>query len=427
MIAGFLHDCAYALAALVSSPLWAWRLARTGKWRTDWPARFGRVSALPRDRSRPRILLHAVSVGEVNAIRLLVDALAAHPRAPEIVVATTTDTGFARATSLFGGRHAVVRYPFDASRAVARFLDAVRPDVVGLVELEVWPNFVRACAARGIQVAVVNGRLSERSFGRYRLARPLLGGSFRRLAIVSAQTEEYAERFRAMGAPRVVVGGTMKWDTAEIADRVPGADALATTLGVDRSRPLVVAGSTEPGEEALLRAALPAGAQLLVAPRKPEWFDAAAQAMAPCTRRSDPERDLDHRTSGGRFLLDSIGELRAAYALADVVVVGRSFGRLYGSDMMEPVALGKPTIVGPRVADFRETVEALEEGRGIVRTDAAGLPAALDRLLADPDERRRLAEAGRRVIRARQGATKRNAAILVDLLRPAAALAETAS
>jgi 3-deoxy-D-manno-octulosonic-acid transferase len=159
---------------------------------------------------------------------------------------------------------------------------------------------------------------------------------------------------------------------------------------------------------------LPAGAQLLVAPRKPEWFDVAAQAMAPCTRRSDPDR----RASEGRFLLDSIGELRAAYALADVVVIGRSFGRLYGSDMMEPVALGKPTVVGPRVADFRETVAALEEGGGLVRTDAAGLPEVLDRLLADPHERHRLAEAGRRVIRARQGATERNAALLMDLFSP---------
>ncbi len=418
----FLVDAAYLSAALVTSPVWVYRMARSGKLRTDWAARFGRV-ADPRPRGdRPRLLIHAVSVGEVNAIRLLVDAILADPLGPEVVVATTTDTGFARAKALFaqsdaaaGARRVqVVRYPFDASWAVRRFLDAVRPDLVALVELEVWPNFTAACAARGIPCVVVNGRLSERSFRRYRLARAMVAPSFRRLLAVSAQTDAYAERFTALGVARgsVFVAGTMKWDTAEIADRVAGAEDLADALGIDRSRPLVVAGSTAPGEERIIADALPPDAQLLIAPRKPEWFDGVAAALPGVVRRSRGERG----SPSGRFLLDTIGELRKAYALADLVVVGRSFGTLHGSDMMEPIALGKATLIGPRFGDFRDMMDALREGQGIIETTAERLGEDIRRLLADPAARAALAARGRAVIRARQGATRRNAELLLSML-----------
>ena len=416
MLADLLHDAAYLLAAIVTSPLWLIRMGRSGKLKTDWPARFGRVPPASRPTRRPRILLHAVSVGEVNAVRLLVEALAADRSNPEVIVATTTDTGFARASSLFGGKHRVVRYPFDASFAVRRFLDSIRPDLVALVELEVWPNFMRACERRGIPVVVVNGRLSARSFGRYRLVRSLLGSSFRRLASVSAQTEAYASRFRAMGAPDVVVGGTMKWDTAEIADQVPGAEDLAAALGVDRTRPLVVAGSTAPGEESLIAAGLPDGVQFLVAPRKPEWFDGAARSLPGCVRRSAATDGPSHRSPAGRFLLDTIGELRKAYSLADLVVVGRSFGTLHGSDMMEPIALGRATIVGPRTGDFQETMDALLAGGGIVQVTAEELAPTMATLLQSPAARAALAEKGRAGIRDKQGATRRNAELLLSML-----------
>ena len=410
----FAVDAAYGIAAVASSPVWLWRMARSGKLRTDWPARFGRVAnASPRSK-RPRILIHAVSVGEVNAIRLLVERLAADPSRPEVVVASTTDTGCARAAALFGARHAVVRYPFDFSISVERFLDSVRPDLVALVELEVWPNFTASCRRREIPVVVVNGRLSERSFRRYRAVRPIVAPSFRRLTAVSAQTDAYAERFLALGVQRgsVVVSGTMKWDTAEIADDVPGAAELASELGIDRSRPLVVAGSTALGEESLIAHALPPDVQLLVAPRKPEWFDRAAVAMPGCARRSRGDRG----SSTGRFLLDTMGELRKAYALADLVVVGRSFGTLHGSDMMEPVALGKAVVIGPRWGDFRETMEALLAGNGIVESASERLAADMSRLLGDAAERARLAERGREVIRVRQGATDRNVELLLSML-----------
>ncbi len=411
-------DLIYGGAALVTSPLWLTTMAARGKLRTDWAARLGRCEPWPRQqrdgRRTPRVLVHAVSVGEVNAIRDLVADLA---RDHEVVVSVTTDTGIARARSVFAPPVRVVRYPFDFSGAVASVLDAVQPDVVALAELELWPNFTQACERRGIPICIVNGRLSERSFRRSVKVRPLLAPMFRRVAAVGAQTDAYAERFRAMGVEhdRVRVVGTMKWDTARIADTVDGADALAAALGIDRSRPLVVAGSTEPCEHALLRDAVPAGVQFLCAPRKPEWFDDAARDLPGCARRSTGTCG----SATGRFLLDTIGELRMAYALADVVVVGRSFGELHGSDMIEPVALGKATVIGPRWGDFAEPAEALMAAGALVQVDAGMLSGMLSGLLNDPAYRARMADAGRAVIRARQGATARNA----ELVRAAFAAA----
>ena len=406
------YDLALGGAALVASPLWAYRLLRTGKWRTDWPARFGRCPALAAN-GRRTILIHAVSVGEVNAVRQLVEALRGQTDW-HVVISTTTDTGTARARALYEPRHRVVRYPIDFTWSVARFLDAVQPDLVALVELEVWPNFCDLCRLRGVPVAVVNGRLSKSSFRGYRLARALVRPMFAGLAAAAVQTPDYGQRFEALGvaADRVHVLDSMKWDTARIADDVEGSEALAEAMGIDRSRPLIVAGSTAPGEERLLAASCPEAAQLLLAPRRPEWFDAAAR-MEPGTIRRTACPDGTRRAPDGRrfFVLDTIGELGKAYALADVAVVGRSFLDMGGSDMIEPVALGKPTIVGPFHDNFQEVVAALRASDAVVVTDAPG--PALAELLGNSDRAAAAAERGRQVIRAHQGATQRH----VELLR----------
>ncbi len=410
----WLADLAYLVAAVVSAPLWLARLIRTGRIRTDWPGRFGRARVRPAPPGRRRVLLQAVSVGEVNAIRLLVRHLAESEPPLDIVVASTTDTGVRRARELFGDAHQVVRYPLDFSFAVERFLEQVRPDAVALAELEVWPAFTAALARRGVPACVVNGRLTERSHRGYRRLGLLVSPSFGRLAFVAAQNQLYADRFAELGVPpgRLRVTGTMKWDTAEIADVVEGAAELRDAMAIDPGRPLVVGGSTAPGEHELLVNAVPPGVQLLCAPRRTEWFDEAALVLAGCARRSRRERG----SPTGRYLLDTIGELRLAYALADVVVIGRSFGSLFGSDMMEPVALGRAVVVGPSVADFQDTVEALLEGGGIIQVDAAELPRVLSELLTDPPRRADLARRGREVIRARQGATQRHAVMIRELL-----------
>lgn len=406
-------DAAYALVAAATAPWWA------RKSRGAWAERFGRIEALPVP-VRPRLLIHAVSVGEVNLTRPLVEKLVDHA---DVVISATTDTGIARARALYAadvaGRSVrVVRFPLDASWSVRRFLDAVRPDAAALVELELWPNFARACAARSIPLAVINGRLSERSFGRYRLGRGFMGRYFRQLEFAAVQDEAYASRFRAMGvrSDRCHVAGTMKWDSAHVADAVPGAEELRAAMGIDAARPLIVAGSTAPGEHELLHLATPPGVQLLCAPRKPEWFAEAGAELPGCVRRSEPARSSARGAAADRFLLDTIGELRQAYALADVVVIGRSFGNLYGSDPMEPAALGKPVVIGPRYEDFRSTVEIMVRESAIVRTMREGLPGVLRGLIESPEQRRELGARARACVLANQGAAQRHADLLIELL-----------
>jgi len=416
------RDVVYLIAGIVSSPVWAYRLLRTGKWRTDWPGRFGycdRDGAMPKH-AGATLLIHTVSVGEVNAVRMLVDEL--HDRRPDLrlVISVTTDTGIARAQALFSGRGAVVRYPLDFTRCVRRFLDTVQPSVVALTELEVWPNFVDLCHRRGIPVCVINGRLSARSLGRYKLIAPLLRPTFAKLAAAAVQTDAYAHRFAALGVPadRLHILDTMKWDTAHIADEVAGAAELAAVLGIDRTRPVIVAGSTGPGEEQLLLDVVPEDAQLIIVPRKPERFEEVARLDPNFVRRSqsrDPRPETrDPRPA--RFLLDTMGELRQAYALADLVIVGRSFNRLGGSDPIEPVALGKPAIIGPDHHHFADAVAALQAGGGIEVIAAEQLRSTIESLLTDKPRAAQLARKGREVILSRQGATKRHAEVILKLL-----------
>ncbi|HWB19335.1 MAG TPA: glycosyltransferase N-terminal domain-containing protein [Phycisphaerales bacterium] len=396
---------------VLTSPIWLINLIRTGKIRTDWHGRFGRTSTP--SSTQPRILLHAVSVGEVNALRNLVSILSALPNPPSIIISSTTNTGFARARELFSPAHQVVRYPLDFSFAVSRFLDTLKPSAVVLVELELWPAFSAACERRHIPLAIINGRLSARSLRRYSRLRAFFRPSFQRLAFVAAQNQEYAARFASLGVPqdRIHVTGNIKWDSAGSAQLNPSQpESLAASLHINRNLPLIVAGSTAPGEHELFRNALPAKAQLLCAPRKPEWFDQAADALSPCIRRTNPAPIPDAR----HFLLDTIGELRAAYALADLVIIGRSFGNLYGSDPLEAASLAKPIIIGPAVDDFRDIVDALLSADAIIQTDAASLPATVAQLLADTSLRTDLGNRARSVVTANLGATKR----CLDLILP---------
>lgn len=423
------RDILYTAGAAATSPFWGLSMLRTGKWKTDWPARLGRTPPLPPAAPGVRtLLLYGVSVGEINALRGLVARLETDPTL-RLVVAAMTDTGLARATALYADRHAVVRFPYDFSASVKRFLDAVQPDAVGLVELELWPNFLEACETRSIPVAVINGRLSERSFKRYQHVRVLLAASFARLSAVGAQTDAYAKRFVAMGTPasRVQTLDTLKWDNAQALspDEEAAAGQLATDLGIDPNRPLIVAGSTAPGEDKLLISATPPGAQLLIAPRKPEWFDQVMTHAPHAVRRtaspsilSLPSQPPVHPVDTDAppvFLLDTVGELRLAYHLATVAVVGRSFGAgLHGSDMMEPAALGKPTVIGPDYGDFADTMAALLGARGIVATHDPA--TAIREFLDHPPYAAQVGAAGQAVVKSRRGATQRYATLLLNLL-----------
>lgn len=403
-------DLLYALAMPVAFLAWAVK----GKHKTDWGARLGKGAPLPEVSGQKTVLIHAVSVGEVNATRTLVAQLRLLGARP--VVCATTDTGFARAVQVYGPQGvATVRYPFDFSCAISRLLDRVKPDVFVAMELEVWPHITLECQKRGIPFVVANGRLSERSFKGYFRAQALVKPMFSRISRVLAQNEAYAQRFKAMGVAEIEVIDNLKWDTAVIEDpaKVAGAAELARDLGIDRSRPLIVAGSTGPGEEDLLLRTLgqcPPGTQLLMAPRKPERFDEVAALCPPGTpRRSAGQPGA---AGGNVFLLDTMGELRKAYALADVVLVGRSFLGLYGSDCFEPVGLGKPTVIGPHHGDFRDAVDALSAAEGLLVSDLPMAEAA--RLLADQTAAQRLAGRGQAVIRARQGVSGKYARKILE-------------
>ena len=406
-------DVIYTLGAVALSPVWA------RKSRGDWPARFGHTPALPKAESRTRrVLVHAVSVGEVNACRQLVAQL--RDAGCEVVLCVTTDNGIARARALYQGSAVpVVRYPLDFSRSVSRFLDAVAPDLVCLVELEVWPNFVRACSKRGIPVGVVNGRLSERSFGGYRRIAKVIGPAFAKLAFAAVQDEPYAARFAAMGTPRerVTVTGSVKWDAVPPhAFEAPseGAIALAEAMGIDRSKPIVVFGSTAKGEEALAHAAMPLAVQLVCAPRKPERFADAAGDLPGCVRRSS---GIAAPAGTMRFLLDSLGELGQIYQLADVVVIGRTFTRQGGSDPMEPAGLGKPLVCGPDMGNFLTVASALVGSGGMMQVGSSELASMLGQLCASQSRRDEMREANLRCVQVHRGATVRTCEIILKALR----------
>jgi 3-deoxy-D-manno-octulosonic-acid transferase len=353
----------------------------------------------------------------------------------DVVISTTTDTGYARGCRLYG-EDRVFRYPLDFSRAVDRVLNRVRPSLIVLVELEVWYNLVRRAAARGIPVAVVNGRLTERSQRRFRRIRRIAGVMFRDLAWVGAQDETIAGRFRDLGVhpDRIEVTGSVKWDTTTLADSVEGADRLAAALGIRSDMPLWVCGSTGPNEETIC---LEAYARLLdtgvscslaVVPRKPERFDEVADLIRSrgfhCVRRSERPDDtsgpVERSPANGRrtvILGDTMGELRKLYSLASVVFVGRSLVPMGGSDPMEVAALARPIIVGPHTANFAAPVAAFNAAGAIrVVTGMDQLAAAIRELIVDPHAAREQGRQARQVVRDNQGATETTVERLLELV-----------
>jgi len=327
----------------------------------------------------------------------------------------------------------LVRYPLDFSFAVKRLFDRVRPDGIVLVELETWPNFLGIAKARKIPVAIINGRISERSFPRYRWIRPLMAAMLRRVDWIGAQTETIAKRFMALGASadRVQVLPTLKYDNAQLAESVAGQEALADAMGLREEEQIFVAGSTGPGEEeavleayAELRGKYP-GLRLAIAPRHPEVVAQVVRAIErkglKVVKRTERPDGLPHpphpataRCSSDRmdvdevFVLDTMGELRKLYALASCVFVGRSLIKQGGggSDMIEVAALGKPCCFGPYTANFAEVVELLvEEKAATIVNNSGELTRVLEEWLANPTA---AAETGRRargIIAAKRGST----------------------
>lgn len=425
-----LYDLIYMAAVSVLWPLLVWRRIRRGPGSISLRERLGGVPS--RAVSARCVWIHGVSLGEINATRTLVAEL--HKRSPEmcVVISSTTQTGLARARQLYPG-YTVFRFPLDFSFIIRRLLNRIRPTVIVLMELELWPNLTEIAGQRGIPLVIANGRVTEGKSMR-RFGHPLVRWAARRMfgkvRWVAAQDETHASRFVKLGAleRRVTVCGSLKYDSADISDRIDGEDELAEAMTIDRGKPLLVCGSTGPGEEALLLDAYErilaahATLQLVLVPRKPERFDEVAELIHErgftCLRRSGkpPLVPAERAEPTAVFLGDTLGELRVFYSLASVVFVGRSLIPMGGSDVMEAAALAKPVLVGPHTDNFVEPVSALLSSGGCLRAASTDeLARQVGELLADPQRCSTMAAAARRTIVERRGATARIVERVIEL------------
>jgi 3-deoxy-D-manno-octulosonic-acid transferase len=409
---GLLHSAALIAAA----PVYLLPRLVRGRYRESLRARLGGGidgAAWTHPPAGPRVHVHACSVGEVGATAPLVGAWkTVRPDLPPFVT-TITETGQAAARARFADLP-VGYLPFDIPWCLRRVLGPVDLRLLVLVETEIWPNLVEFAAARGAPVAVASGRISDRAWPRYRLAAPLLRSTFRRIALVCAQTDLDAERFAALGARRVEVAGNVKFDVEPLAPIEPRPAGPAR---------IFVAGSVHPAEFAAvaeaIRRARRAGDDLraVVAPRHTER---AAEAEA-ALRAAGLEIDRRSRIGSPAawrapvLLLDVMGELGRWYGVADVAFVGGTIAPVGGHNLMEPAAAGVPVLHGPRVENQREAAWLLA-GRGAVEVSAATLGPALVGLLADGAERRRLRDLARSAAAAHRGAARRTADRIAALI-----------
>jgi 3-deoxy-D-manno-octulosonic-acid transferase len=404
-------------------------MVRYGRYRAGWANRFGKI--VRKDPALKKcIWLHAVSLGEVNAASTIIEELENRFSDFEIVISATTDTGFARATAVFGANHKVFYFPLDLSCTMRRAFHGIQPAICILMELEVWPNFVLIADQLNIPVVVVNGRLTDRSFSKYKKIKPLAKEIFRRLSLVLAQTDEYAQRFIEIGCPakKVSVTGSLKYDTAQITDKVEGADKLAAQLNIGDER-LWVAGATGNDEEQIILDVYRQlvsqkqfeDLRLVIVPRKPERFDEVAQLIeqagfnlirySEIKKATAEKSNIERRVTGDgpRVILgDTMGDLRKFYSLATIIFAGRSLVPLGGSDIIEAAALSKCTIFGPSIYNFQQTADALLAAQGAIMVkDKQDLLDTLQKCLNEPDFTEEIACNGQNVIRKNQGATQK--------------------
>jgi 3-deoxy-D-manno-octulosonic-acid transferase len=385
-----------------------------GKQVGDWRARFG-LSLLPSFRGS--IWIHGVSVGEVNAARPILEAIRKQSPGIPRVLSSSTAAGLAVASKV-AAADASIAFPFDLARPVERALSALDPSLVLLTETEIWPLFLERCARRGVPVAIVNGRISSRSFSRYRRARRWLAGSLSRIALFAMQTEEDAERVRALDVPagKIVVTGNVKFDVTPPEDPAVAGRIRAWARG----RRVVVAGSTHEGEEAAVLDAwnaLDPRPLLVIAPRRPERFDEVFRwlgARGTAVRRSSEEGARDV------VLLDSVGELASVFAAADVAFIGGTLVPAGGHNPIEAWAHGVPTVFGPNVSNMRASAEAgIAAGAAVVVPAAADLAPLLRALLSDDAARHARSAAAADLVARHRGAARETARAVLALRKSA--------
>ncbi len=442
----FAYSLLLGAGLAVSSPWWLLRMLTTRRYRHGLRERLGQVPPAIRAAVAGKrvIWLHAVSVGEVLAAARLVHELehTLNTQAGEptwrVMVSTTTQTGQVLARERFGADR-VFRFPLDFAVPVRAWMRALQPRMVLLVESELWPRLLAECARRGTPVAVVNARMSDRSFARARSFLRLWKPVLRQVRLFLAGSRETAERLQALGVARsaVAVAGNLKYDLPP-----PESALLPLLRPLLQDSLLVVAGSLLPGEEALLLKIWPRvrnefpEAVLLLAPRHPERFNEvaglvtasavlyrASQLRAPAQAGSAPPRLQPEAV----LLLDTVGDLAAIYGLAEVAFVGGSLVPKGGHNPLEPARFGIPVLMGPSFENFREIVDELQASGGLeVVPNAEALAAALTRLLRDRVDADALGQRGLAVFERNRGATARTVAALLPLLEPAGASVQEA-
>ena len=431
----WLHNAVYLVLLVLLAPWLLAQAIRRGKYRQGLAAKLlGRVPI--RRGQRPCIWLHAVSVGEVNLLTELVKQIETVLPQVECAVSTTTRTGYQLARRRWPDRF-VFYCPLDFSWATRRAMRRIRPEVLVLAELELWPNLIRAAGVHGAKVAVVNGRLSDRSFRGYCRLRTLVRGMFRRLELIAAQSEQYADRFVQLGAPAasVHVTGSLKFDGVTGDRDDLRVRQLASLAGFDSEDRVLLAGSTQEGEEALALEAFGRLAgpfpqlRLVLVPRHPERFaevgellDASGvpwQLRSQLDEHSQMRYALANRAAPRVLLVDTVGELAAWWGTAHFAYVGGSQGRREGQNMIEPAAYGAAVCFGPRTRNFRDVVQLLlaEQAAEVVH-DASELAVFVRRLLDNPTGAAAMGERARQLVAGQRGATQRTVDLLAKLIEP---------
>lgn len=427
----FLYSSALALGLLLSLPYWLYQMLRHGKYIRGLPERLGKVAvrvseggrSIPNAPAARIIWVHAVSLGEVLAVSRLISEMRRTFPQHRVLVSTTTDTGQDLARKRFGEDN-VFYFPMDFAFAIRPYLRVFRPEMVVLAETEFWPNFLRIVHASGSRIAVVNARISDRSWPRYQRFRWALERMLGQIDLFLPQTPEDSTRLQSIGADssRVQVTGNLKFDVT-LPPSPPIVETLRKSLAAENAGPVLVCGSTVEDEEAPLLKAfenLRVGhrrAVMILAPRHPERFDKVAglieQMGIAFHRRSSWSGEP---LSGGVLLVDTIGELAALYALADVAFVGGSLVPRGGHNIIEPAQHGVAVVTGNHTENFRDIVWLFQSRDAVRIVGVSELPLTLMQLLENPAERRALGQRAKQTIQSQMGATSRTLEALKILL-----------
>ncbi len=425
----FLYSIGMSAAFVALSPYFVYQAMRHKKYVDSLGQRFGSLPVTVNLDGERSIWVHAVSVGEVLAARPLIAALRSRYPELRIFLSTTTRSGQQLARRGVADVDAVFYFPFDWTFAVRRTLALVKPLLFVMLETEIWPNLLRECRRAGIKTVLVNGRISHRSFPRYRLVRPFFKRVLADVDRLCVQGEGTARRLVELGADqtRITVTGSLKFDALEPATPGRGRERVLRFFRISPGRPVLVAGSTLRGEEeAVIRAfnrvrttTVGSNALLILAARHPERF---AEVETLCrdeglstVRRS--ELPIDSEPRSDVVILDTIGELAQVYQVATAVFVGGSLVPAGGHNILEPAVYGKPIVFGPHMQNFGEIAESfLANGAAVqVRTDRE-LEDVVVALMTDPVRRARLGAAARALVDTNRGATDRTLAVIEALL-----------